>query len=139
MASMYILFHFLLKKFYLYYHDVIVLYLKYPISEKPSHLLSWSHYVELLKIDNAEVRREFVRKVGIDRVCYSLGAQCIDKVGNYELLLLDLQDGRKRPYLKMLNPSIDTWHVEGVHPNCQTVEQALKWRNQSKLKPKQLT
>ncbi len=27
-------------------------YLRYPISQKPSHQLSWSHYVELLKLDN---------------------------------------------------------------------------------------
>jgi predicted nuclease of restriction endonuclease-like (RecB) superfamily len=38
-----------------------LLYLKYPISEKPSHLLSWSHYVELLKIDN-DLERSFYEK-----------------------------------------------------------------------------
>lgn len=27
-------------------------YLRYPIGEKPSHQLSWSHYVELLKLDD---------------------------------------------------------------------------------------
>ena len=83
----------------------------------------------IFEIENAEVRREFVRKVGVDRVCYSLGAECIDRDGNYELLLLDLKDGRKRPYLKMLNPSIDTWHVEGVHPDCRSVQEALNFRN----------
>ncbi len=32
-----------------------LLYLRYPISQKPSHQLSWSHFVELLKIeDNLE-------------------------------------------------------------------------------------
>lgn len=29
-----------------------LLYLRYPISQKPSHQLSWSHYVELLKFDD---------------------------------------------------------------------------------------
>jgi len=33
-------------------------YMQYPICEKPSHKLSWSHYVELLKIDN-ELERNF--------------------------------------------------------------------------------
>lgn len=33
-------------------------YLRYPISQKPSDLLSWSHYVELLKIDD-ELERNF--------------------------------------------------------------------------------
>ncbi|MEO8116987.1 MAG: PDDEXK nuclease domain-containing protein [Bacteroidota bacterium] len=35
-----------------------LLYLRYPISQKPSHQLSWSHFVELLKIDN-DLERKF--------------------------------------------------------------------------------
>jgi hypothetical protein len=93
----------------------------------------------LLKEKNAEVRREIVRKVGIDRVVIDLGAKVADRQGDYELLLLDLGDKRNRPYLKMLNPSIGTWHVEGVHPDCATVEQALNWRNQTDVKPEVLT
>lgn len=84
---------------------------------------------QVLTIGNAEVRREFVRKVGIDRLCYSLNAKCIDKQGTYELLVLQLDDSRNQVYLKMLNPSIGTWHVEGVHPSCRTIAEALHWRN----------
>jgi len=84
----------------------------------------------LLSIPNADIRREFVRKVGIDRICYSLGARTIDRCGDYELLDLDLGDGRRRPYLKMTNPSVpEVWHVEGVHPDCLTVQDALNFRN----------
>jgi hypothetical protein len=39
------------------------LYLTYPISAKPSHQLSWSHYVELLKLDDRQglyLRRQAV-------------------------------------------------------------------------------
>jgi len=86
----------------------------------------------IIEIKNAEVRREFVRKVGIDRICYSLKAKMLDKQNNYELLLLNIKNSPARPYLKMLNPSINTWHVEGVHPNCKTVRQALAWRNNIK-------
>jgi predicted nuclease of restriction endonuclease-like (RecB) superfamily len=35
-----------------------LLYQRYPISQKPSHQLSWSHYVELLKLDD-ELERGF--------------------------------------------------------------------------------
>ena len=28
----------------------------------------------------------------------------------------------------MLNPSIGVWHVEGVHPSCDTVRKALNFR-----------
>lgn len=79
------------------------------------------------------------RKIGIDAVVAKLNAQSIDQEGDYELLLLDLGDDRRRPYLKMPNPSIGTWHVEGVHPDCQTVTQALTWRNGTEVRPGVLT
>jgi len=78
---------------------------------------------------NAEIRREIVKKIDIVRVLKKLNAKTIHKKDDYELINLDLRDGRFRPYLKMLNPSIKVWHVEGVHPDCKTVEQALNWRN----------
>jgi hypothetical protein len=93
----------------------------------------------LLQERNTEVRREIVRKVGIERVCQALDAQCLDSQGNYELLLLDLQDGRTRPFLKMRNPSIGVYHIEGVAPECRTVAEALAWRNQSDIPPTVLT
>jgi len=31
--------------------------------------------------------------------------------------------------LQMVNPSIDAIHVEGVHPDCNTIDKALAWRN----------
>lgn len=39
-------------------------YLEFPISEKPSHLLSWSHYVELLKISD-KLERSFYAQQSI--------------------------------------------------------------------------
>lgn len=93
----------------------------------------------LLQEQNTEVRREIVRKIGIERVCEVLKAQCLDRRGNYELLLLDLQDGRTRPFLKMKNPSIGVFHIEGVAPDCRTVAEALAWRNQSEVPPSVLT
>ena len=41
-----------------------LLYQRYPISQKPSHQLSWSHYVELLKLDD-ELGRGFYEKQSI--------------------------------------------------------------------------
>ena len=82
------------------------------------------------ELDNAEIRREFVRKVGIERIVTELGAEVLDRRGEYELLSVDLggQTG-KWPYLKMRNPSIGVWHLEAVVKECATVEQALNWRN----------
>ena len=88
---------------------------------------------------NAEVRREIVRKIGIERVCHALGAEVVDNRGDYELLELDLQDDLRRPYLKMLNPSTGDWHLEGVAPHIRGVEEALAWRNGTKVKPLLIT
>ena len=105
----------------------------------------------LFGITNAEVRREFVRKVGIERIIHKLGAQTLDKqdgplysgeiVPMYELLkfdrVSDAHQGRVGGdgyiYLSMVNPSLSTpdnlvYHVEGVGPNCNTVKDALLWR-----------
>lgn len=83
----------------------------------------------ILKEENAEIRRELVRKIGIERVCERLGARSIDQQDEYELLMLDLGDGRQRPFLKMRNPSIGVFHIEGVSPECRTVQEALNFRN----------
>lgn len=39
-------------------------YIRYPISQKPSHQLSWSHYVELLKLED-ELERNFYERQAI--------------------------------------------------------------------------
>ena len=93
----------------------------------------------ILKEQNVEIRREIVRKIGIEKVCRDLEAKSIETKGDYELLLLNLNDKRDRPYLKMKNPSIGVYHIEGVHPDCKTIEQALNWRNQTEEKPEVLT
>jgi len=41
-----------------------LLYIKYPICETLSHKLSWSHYYELLKVDD-DIAREFYEKQAI--------------------------------------------------------------------------
>lgn len=92
---------------------------------------------------NAEVRREVVRKMGIKRVLKKLKAKTISRQGNYELLLVNVQNrwmqNRLCLYLKMTNPSTGTYHIEGVHPNCRTVKEALKWRNGTTEDPMLLT
>ena len=96
--------------------------------------------VQLPKIRNAEVRREFVRKVGIERVLAGLAAEVIDKTEGYELVNLNLGDGRRRPYLKMANPSLQgVWHIEGVASHCATVADALLFRNGTNVPPTNLT
>jgi predicted nuclease of restriction endonuclease-like (RecB) superfamily len=42
-------------------------YLRYPISQKPSHQLSWSHYVELLKLDDPLERGFYEQQAIVER------------------------------------------------------------------------
>jgi hypothetical protein len=85
-----------------------------------------------LKETNVEVRRELLRKIGVDRLISDLPHKLLQSRGNYELYSIDLSDELKdAKYLKMLNPSIGTYHVEGVAPEIETIEQALNWRNQN--------
>ena len=85
----------------------------------------------LVVLRNAEWRREFVRKIGIDRICYKLGAKVVDKEEPmYELLQLEVGNGRTWTYLKMENASLPgTWHAEGVPNETKTVREAIMFRN----------
>ncbi len=89
---------------------------------------------QIVQLQNVEERREGVRKVGVERLVYKLGAKSLDKRGDYELLEMNLGLQRPAHALKMLNASVpELWHVEFVQHHCRTVEQALNFRNH--LKP----
>jgi hypothetical protein len=92
---------------------------------------------------NAEIRREIVRKLGIERIYDQLGGTVLDTQGDYEVVELTAIEtpGRddKPRYLKMKNPSIGVWHMEGVLPTISTVEEALSWRNRTSARPDVLT
>ncbi len=83
----------------------------------------------VLKEKSVDVRRVLINKIGIERLLSELDAKVIDKDDTYELVILDLDDDRQRPFLKMRNPSIDAIHVEGVPPDIRTIVDALAWRN----------
>lgn len=84
---------------------------------------------KVLKENNAQVRAELVRKVGIERLIFKLNPSILDEQGDYELLDLSELFGRPAPYLKMKNPSVpELWHVEGVGSECTNVAEALHFR-----------
>ena len=86
---------------------------------------------EVLKETNAEIRRELLRKIGIERMLGELPSKVLDKRGNYELYSIELSPEIKDArYLKMTNPSIGVFHLEGVAPEISTVKEALEWRNE---------
>ena len=88
----------------------------------------------VLRETNADIRRELIRKIGVSRMLAKLPHKRMDKRGDYELLSINLGNGvTDARYLKMINPSIGCFHVEGIHPGLDTVEKALNWRNQQKF------
>ncbi len=90
----------------------------------------------IAKVTNVDVRRELIRKVGIERLLEQLHHEVLDERENYTLYEIDIgaavpvgpHDRTRRKYLRMRNPSTGTWHMEAVHPDCETVQQALNWR-----------
>jgi hypothetical protein len=83
----------------------------------------------ILTQNNVEVRRELLRKVGIERFLNVAPHRVLDTRNDYALLSVELTpEIRDARFLKMLNPSIGVWHVEGVAPECETVQHALNYR-----------
>jgi hypothetical protein len=90
------------------------------------------------EITNADVRTEFVRKVGVERMLdtgkkidsYTNYKQKWWKNSQYELWdMANLFEGVEyAPHLKMLNPTTKVWHVEAVSPECRTLADAIKER-----------
>jgi hypothetical protein len=94
-----------------------------------------------LKETNVEIRKEIIKKIGLEKVYGNLNKKILDTKGDYELVDLEIFDEIYRPYLKMTNPSTGDIHLEGIEPNCKTVDAALAWRNglQNFTQPLKLT
>ena len=91
---------------------------------------------QILAETNVEVRRELLRKVGVERFLEVAKHEVLNTQENYSLLEIELHpDTPKVRYLKMQNPSIKVWHVEKVNKKCQTVQEAINWRASALLKP----
>ena len=107
------------------------------IAETPHHELDPAM---LFKITNAEVRAQFVQKVGMERILEKNETRVVDtaKVNSltYELIMFKINEEiGERPYLKMINPSVGIYHVEGVPPSVTTVAEALDSRNKTSVRP----
>jgi hypothetical protein len=84
----------------------------------------------ILKETNVDIRRETIRKVGMEAVSKILDSKVIDEKLGYKVITFDIGDGRVRPYLQMKNPSLKgVVHIEGLRPEIKTVEDAIKYRN----------
>lgn len=100
------------------------------------HFLKHKYYAK-----NISRRREFLHLVGIERCLPYLDQVILDTYHNYQLIEIDFANGMfanwqrtKRKYLKMQNPSVEgMFHIEGVDPRCNTVQQAINFRRYGNL------
>jgi hypothetical protein len=90
----------------------------------------------VLAEQNVQIRRELIRKIGMERFLAVCPHKVIETKGNYQLLSIPLSEEIKDArFLKMVNPSVGCWHVEAVAPECDTVQQAINWRASKLLQP----
>jgi hypothetical protein len=88
---------------------------------------------DIIAETNVGIRRELIRKVGIERMLEQLEYKVIDKRDNYELLNIKLSNEvSDTRYLRMQNPSVNCWHLEGCEGN--SVQEALNWRAKNLIK-----
>jgi len=102
----------------------------------------------VLSEKNVEVRREILRKMGVDNFVAKLGVKpvCISPDNVYALYNIVVGDGINAYYLKMLNPSTGQWHFEGIASEAfddgVTIDNALAWRDSDAgayIRPEQLS
>lgn len=109
--------------------------------EKP--ICKWDRE-EVLKVSNADSRREILKLIGVDNLEKFFSSKVIDKLtlavgGYYELIEIEAF-GRGRRYLKMENASHKgLWHIEGVPNTCDSVLDALAFRNGTRELPQVIT
>jgi hypothetical protein len=82
----------------------------------------------VLGIKNVEQRGEVIKMLGVTNFLSDLKPRTLDTYEQYSLLSVTVGPF-ERTYLKMQNPSVDEVHIEAVHPDCRSVQQALQWRN----------
>lgn len=90
------------------------------------------------EIQNADVKAEFIKKVGIERMLQY--GTMIDTYKNYdneiwnksEYEIWDMKDifpnVEFAPHLKMVNQTTGIWHVEALDPSCRKIPEAMKFR-----------
>ena len=83
---------------------------------------------KILRINDVDLRKHAIDYMGKDKFLSYLDSRVVDKKGDYELALLQVSRDIQAPYLIMKNPSTGEEHIEGVHPDIRTVDEALGWR-----------
>lgn len=122
------------------YGDGLKVFALNGVTMKEEHVMVRAEELDpkiVLNESNVEVRRELLRKIGMERFLQAAKHKVIDKAEwcgmEYELISIDLSnEARDTRWLKMSNPSIKAFHVEAVPPNIGTVQAAHDYRANKK-------
>ncbi len=102
------------------------------IRTKPEYVLTPAGKITpemILKEQNVDQRRELIRKVGVDKLTSQ--GKVVEENNGYKLIDMSpiFVGINYAPHLLMKNLSVpDTYHLEGVAPECKTIQQAINWR-----------
>lgn len=86
----------------------------------------------LLTEQNAEIRREIIRKIGISRILQKLEAKKLDTYREYELYRIENIDIEPCHILKMVCPSTSAFYSLRTPPEITSAQEAIKWCNNGK-------
>lgn len=100
----------------------------------------------ILEIQNVDIRKNILKQLSWKYIEY---AEVTDKTGDYRLLVIDFDErddsgnqrtsrALRRVYLEMKNPSTGEIHMEAVHPDCDTVADAINYRRYGAVNPQVL-
>lgn len=83
---------------------------------------------DVMKEPNSQVRAALIAKMGFERFIVELNPEVKEKQGEYELVIIADHELGNITALKMRCPTTQAVYVHAVHPQCETIEQALKWK-----------
>jgi hypothetical protein len=126
------------------YKDGYKLWFLHGVSVEPEIFEPNFDISQVLQEKNAEKRWRLVEFFGMDRLLNYCEYEIIDitdieisgTINHYDLV--HLHSPIEAKYLKMKNPSTGTIHIEGVHPDCCIVQDALNFRRYGKIEAKQI-
>ena len=92
---------------------------------------------KILKEQNAEIRMDMIKACGLESLLDGLDHKVLDTMGDYQLLGIKINQ-TSCSFLKMVNPTTGSIHIEGVANEAKTVKDAIAWRigAQNFVKPK---
>lgn len=119
------------------YRDGFSLYASNGIEMKEEYILTPASKITgkmYIEEENADMKREILRKAGLNRIFKQLNPKTLDTLktktgGKYELLEIKLSNDVTGKFLKMKCPSTKHDHIIGVSGDCDTAKKAWCFLN----------